>query len=166
MANEPLSLVQIREILKDRHGIDISDRSLARYRDDFMDTLRDWIHGKGKRRRYDPRCIDVFKMVADLKAQGENRQAIQSALDKEFGVIIDTSTGESTENRQETGDGQQALVVPEDIRKFVLSIPDIIDRQEEIIEQQAELIEKMEHRITRLEQPFWRRWFKRKREVE
>ena len=143
---ESLTLVEISKLLKDRYDIDITDRSLGRYRDEFSDTFRIWIDGKGKKRRYKPESVEAFKVVVDLKAKNEDRQTIQNVLDKEFGVVITETTDRQTTDRQ-----QVSLLPIEDLRKFVLSIPEIIDRQEKIIEQQAELLQKQDQRITELE---------------
>jgi len=144
--SEWLTLVEISKLLKDKYDIEITDRSLGRYRDEFQDTFKIWIDGNGKKRRYKAESTEAFKMVVDLKAKNEDRQAIQNVLDKQFGIIITETTDRLTTDRQEAG-----LLPVEDLRKFILSIPEIIDRQQKIIEQQTELLQKQDQRITELE---------------
>ncbi len=166
---EWITLVEIRDRLQN-DGIEITDRSLGRYRDEFMPTFQSWISGTGKRRRYNSNAIEAFKTVVDLKSQGKDRQAIQSQLDSAFGVEISESTDRPTTDRQDNEDTEKSLAITEQIRLSMLSIPKVIDRLEDVIknqqklmEQQAELIRKQDERITLLEQPWYRRKFRKRK---
>lgn len=167
-----LTLVEIKKRLNDQ-DVEITDRSLGRYRDDFMPTFKNWISGTGKKRRYNSNAIEAFKMVVDLKAQGKDRQAIQDQLDQTFTVIIDESTDRPTADRQVDEDMGGSLAITEDIRLSILSIPKVIDRlenvienQQKLMEQQAELIRKQDERIAALEDRWYRRIFRKGRKPE
>lgn len=160
---EWLTLVEIRDILN-RQGIDITDRSLGRYRDEFSLTFDGWIRGTGRKRRYNPNSVEAFKMVVNLKSQGKDRHDIQDQLDQSFGVIQEQSTDRPTTDRQANEDMSKSLAITEEFRLSIMSIPKVIDKLEDVIknqqtlmEQQAELIRKQDERITALED----RWYKR-----
>jgi len=144
-----LTLVEIKKRLNDQ-GIEISDRSLARYRDDFISTFGGWITGNGKKRRYRTKCVEVFRLVADLKTQGKDRQAIQDQLDQAFGMEIGSNIGEQAADRQAADLESQSIATIENMGLPMVPILEVIGRlanvaenQQNLYEQQSEMIRQM-----------------------
>lgn len=143
---EWLTMTEIRKILNEQ-GIEISDRSLARYRDDFISTFSGWINGTGKKRRYRAKCVEAFRLVADLKTQGKDRQAIQDQLDQAFGVEIGTNIGGSAADRRGADLETQSLAIIENtglpmvpILEAIGKLADVAENQQKLYEQQLEMI--------------------------
>ena len=164
---EWVTLVEISQFLKNEYGIEITDRSLGRYRDEFQEYFSGWIQGRGRQRKYNQKAITVFKTIVEGKQTGNDRQDIESQLRQDFGLPIDTKNDRQTTERQEEDKKALSIAISDNTREFILSIPKVIENQQKIIEQQAELIKKMEERLTVLEErehdTWWRRWFKREK---
>ncbi|HIE25742.1 TPA: hypothetical protein EYP66_00465 [Candidatus Poribacteria bacterium] len=97
-----LTLGEIRKKLI-KEGIEISERSLARYRDQFP-HFQSWTRGTGKKKRISEEAVKAFKLVYECYQNSMSRQEVEECLNSEFFIPTDDETAD---NRQKGENGSE-----------------------------------------------------------
>lgn len=116
----------------------------------WRDKYAEWIphQGRGRKRRYPDKAVEVLRFVCGMAERSENADAIKEALDTDFERVIDIEpeTQRNTIAEQQRRNGM--LPVPQG---DMLPVMDAMTRALEIMADQKSRIDHLEQRLTVLE---------------
>jgi len=150
MENRYLTLSEIRNQLM-QEGIEISERSLARYRDQFP-HFQMWTRGTGKKKRVSKEAVQAFKLVYECYQNSMDRQEIEERLNSEFFIPTDDQTADNQHTEENGNDSDSSLSLT------LAKIEPILQNQQRIIAELvasnqflAQIIQKQDERLALLE---------------
>jgi DNA-binding transcriptional MerR regulator len=77
----------------------LHENTARTYRDRFQDFFS-WT-GEGRRRRYAENTVSILKSIGEKVAQNLTQEQIQTELELEYGIFIDTTSTKNTTTTQE-----------------------------------------------------------------